>query len=129
MSSAEVQLTDFHPFDLARQLTLLESALYQKIQPEDCLQRVQQLQAQWKLEHADVSVKQNQDNLSSAIQASKRISDWVAESVLSSSRNDITMDDSDYDSSKGAETIEYFILVADVGVFLGISHYLSYNNN
>lgn len=38
-SSKKLNLLDINPLELARQLTILESRLYQKIRPMECLRR------------------------------------------------------------------------------------------
>jgi len=89
-SSKKLKLTDIDPLELARQLTLFESALYQKIRPMECLQRAREQKSD------------TMDNIAFVIQTSNRIADWVAESVLSKE-----------DSRKRAATVKHLILVAD----------------
>lgn len=40
VSGRPLRLTDIVPLELARQLTILESTLYQKIRPTECLQKI-----------------------------------------------------------------------------------------
>ncbi|KAF8181221.1 ras guanine nucleotide exchange factor domain-containing protein [Mycena galopus ATCC 62051] len=70
-SSQQLKLLDIEPPELARQLTIIESQLYQKIRPADWLRRGQGQQPESK------------DNISIVIQTSNKIALWVAESVLS----------------------------------------------
>ncbi|KAJ3793863.1 ras guanine nucleotide exchange factor domain-containing protein, partial [Lentinula aff. detonsa] len=78
---------------LARQLTLIESGLYQKIRPMECLVRARE---------GNERGSGGMDNIAYVIQTSNRIADWVAESVLSKE-----------DSRKRAGTVKHLILVAD----------------
>ncbi|KAF9267558.1 ras GEF [Marasmius fiardii PR-910] len=89
-TSKKLKLLDIEPLELARQLTLLESSLYQKIRPMECLQRAREQKAE------------NMDNIAFVIQTSNRIADWVAESVLSKD-----------DSRRRAATVKHLISVAD----------------
>ncbi|EEB96012.1 hypothetical protein MPER_04927 [Moniliophthora perniciosa FA553] len=66
----KLDLLDIEPLELARQLTLLESSLYQKIRRAECLERAQQ--------------NRSMDGIGTVIQTSNRIADWVANSVMSS---------------------------------------------
>ncbi|KAG7088582.1 hypothetical protein E1B28_012559 [Marasmius oreades] len=89
-TNRKLKLLDIEPLELARQLTLLESSLYQKIRPMECLQRAREQKAE------------NMDNIAYVIQTSNRIADWVAESVLSKD-----------DSRRRAATVKHLISVAD----------------
>jgi son of sevenless len=108
-ANRKLKLLDIEPLELARQLTLLESQLYQKIRPMECLQRAREQKSE------------NMDNIAFVIQTSNRvrinalsddrmlnipllqIADWVAESVLSKD-----------DSRRRAATVKHLISVADV---------------
>ncbi|KAJ3994354.1 ras guanine nucleotide exchange factor domain-containing protein [Lentinula boryana] len=79
------------PKSLSSQLTLIESGLYQKIRPMECLVRAR-----------NGGGGGGMDNIAYVIQTSNRIADWVAESVLSKE-----------DSRKRAGTVKHLILVAD----------------
>ncbi|KAF9488025.1 ras GEF [Pleurotus eryngii] len=89
-SGRKVKLLDVDPLELARQLTILESQLYQKIKPMECLQRSREQS----MEH--------HDNIAIVIQTSNRIADWVADSILSKE-----------DSRRRAAAVKHFISVAD----------------
>ncbi|KAK7056677.1 cell division cycle-related protein [Paramarasmius palmivorus] len=89
-ANRKLKLLDIEPLELARQLTLLESQLYQKIRPMECLQRAREQKSE------------NMDNIAFVIQTSNRIADWVAESVLSKD-----------DSRRRAATVKHLISVAD----------------
>ncbi|KAF5381236.1 hypothetical protein D9757_007853 [Collybiopsis confluens] len=92
----KLKLTDIDPLELARQLTLFESSLYQKIRPMECLQRAREGSK------GDKGEAGAMDNIAFVIQTSNRIADWVAESVLTKE-----------DSKKRAAAVKHLILVAD----------------
>ncbi|KAJ7263985.1 ras guanine nucleotide exchange factor domain-containing protein [Mycena haematopus] len=89
-SSKKLKLLDIEPLELARQLTIMSSRLYQRLRPIDCLQRM------WGQR------TENIDNIAVFIQMSNKISLWTMESTL----------DND-DSRKRAGIVEQFISVAD----------------
>ncbi|KAI6005367.1 ras guanine nucleotide exchange factor domain-containing protein [Pisolithus marmoratus] len=89
-TNKKLKLLDVEPLELARQLTILESHLYQRIRPMECLQRAREQ----KTDH--------HDNIARVIQTSNRIANWVADNVLSNE-----------DSRKRATVIKQFILIAD----------------
>lgn len=60
-SSKRLKLLDIDPLELARQLTLMESQLYQKIKPMECLQRSREQKTE------------NVDNITTVIQTSNRV--------------------------------------------------------
>ena len=86
----KLRFTDIEPLELARQLTLMESGLYIKIKPMECLQRAREQKSE------------NVDNITMVIQTSNKIADWVADLVLSKE-----------DSRKRANVIKHLISVAD----------------
>ncbi|KAF8895269.1 ras guanine nucleotide exchange factor domain-containing protein [Infundibulicybe gibba] len=86
----KLRLLDIDPIELARQLTLFESQLYQKIRPMECLQRAREQRTE------------NTDNITTVIQTSNRIANWVAESVLERD-----------DSRRRASAVKHLISVAD----------------
>ncbi|KAI0372236.1 ras GEF [Pilatotrama ljubarskyi] len=90
-NSKKVKLLDIDPLELARQLTLMEAALYKKIRPMECLQRSR-----------EAKPGKTADNITTIIQLSNRIANWVAESVLSKE-----------DSQKRARVVKHFINLAD----------------
>ncbi|KAH7926456.1 ras GEF [Leucogyrophana mollusca] len=89
-TNKKLKLLDIDPLELSRQLTIMESHLYQKIRPMECLQRSREQ----KTDH--------NDNIARVIQTSNRIANWVADSVLSHE-----------DSRKRALVVKQFISVAD----------------
>ncbi|KAI0754910.1 ras GEF [Daedaleopsis nitida] len=90
-STKKLKLLDIDPLELARQLTLMEAALYKKIRPMECLQRSR-----------EAKPGKTPDNITTIIQLSNRIANWVAESVLARE-----------DSQKRARVVKHFINVAD----------------
>ncbi|KAK0464469.1 ras guanine nucleotide exchange factor domain-containing protein [Desarmillaria tabescens] len=86
----KLKLADIEPLELARQLTIMESDLFQRIKPMECLQRAREQKTE------------NADNITTVIHASNRIADWVADSIL-------TKDD----SRRRASTVKHLISVAD----------------
>ncbi|CAA7261462.1 unnamed protein product [Cyclocybe aegerita] len=89
-SGKKLKLLDIDPLELARQLTIMESQLYQRIKPMECLQRAREQKTD------------NVDNITTVIQTSNRIADWVAESILSKE-----------DSRRRAQIVKHLIGVAD----------------
>ena len=87
-----MKLSDVDPLEMARQLTLMESQLYQKIRPIECLQRSRD-------QKGDVD-----DNISLVIQFANKIANWVADTILSKD-----------DSRRRASVVKNFISIADVG--------------
>ncbi|KAI0766402.1 ras GEF [Trametes elegans] len=87
----KVKLLDIDPLELARQLTIMEAALYKKIRPMECLQRSR-----------EAKPGKTADNITTIIQLSNRIANWVAESVLARE-----------DSQKRARVVKHFINLAD----------------
>ncbi|KAF5318244.1 hypothetical protein D9611_014672 [Ephemerocybe angulata] len=85
-----LRLTDVDPLELARQLTIMESQLYQRIKPMECLQRAREQKTE------------NMDNIAVVIQTSNKIADWVADLVLGKE-----------DSRKRANIVKHLISVAD----------------
>ena len=61
-ANKKLKLGDIEPLELARQLTLMESSLYQKIKPMECLQRAREQKTE------------NVDNITVVIQTSNRVS-------------------------------------------------------
>lgn len=94
-SKGKLKLGDIDSMEMARQLTLMESALYQKIRPTECLQRSRDQKGD------------NSDNISAMIQFANRMASWVAAAVLSEG------------TSRGrAGIVKSFIFIADRCRFL-----------
>lgn len=60
-TSKKLKLLDIEPLELARQLTIMESQLYQRIRPMECLQRAREQKTE------------NNDNITTVIQTSNRV--------------------------------------------------------
>ncbi|TFY69536.1 hypothetical protein EVJ58_g335 [Rhodofomes roseus] len=90
-NNRKIKLLDIDPIEIARQLTLMEFAMYKKIRPMECL-----------LRSKESKPGKHNDNFSQIIQLSNRIANWVAESVLDRE-----------DSKKRALIVKHFITVAD----------------
>ncbi|KIY46592.1 ras GEF [Fistulina hepatica ATCC 64428] len=91
-SNKKPKLIDIDALEMARQLTLIESQLFQKIRPMECLQRAREQKQK----------SESSDNITAVIQTSNRIANWVAEQVLSKE-----------DSRRRASTVKHFIMIAD----------------
>ncbi|EDR13329.1 uncharacterized protein LACBIDRAFT_230493, partial [Laccaria bicolor S238N-H82] len=90
-TNKKLKLLDIDPLELARQLTIMESLLYQKIKPMECLQRSREQ----KTEHVDnITTK--------IIHFFYQIACWVADAVLSKE-----------DARKRAQVVKHLISVAD----------------
>lgn len=57
----KLKLADIEPLELARQLTIFESQLFQKIRPGECLQRAREQKTE------------SMDNITNVIQTSNRV--------------------------------------------------------
>jgi len=90
-TSKAMKLLDIEPLELARQLTIMESKLFAKIRPMECLNRGR-----------DLKPGDSDDNISSIIDTSNKVAEWVADAVLSRD-----------DSKKRAAIVKQFIAVAD----------------
>lgn len=88
-----LELLDIEPLELARQLTITESQLYQKIRPSECMQRSQQSRQ---------ARTDPRDGVANFIRRSNKIAHWVAFSILSKD-----------EARRRALVIKQFILVAD----------------
>ncbi|KAI5989018.1 ras GEF [Pisolithus albus] len=88
-----IELLEIEALELARQLTITESQLYQKIRPSECMQRSQQS----KQRRTDP-----RDGVANFIRRSNKIAHWVAFSILSKD-----------EARRRASVIKHFILVAD----------------
>ncbi|KAF9013345.1 ras guanine nucleotide exchange factor domain-containing protein [Cyathus striatus] len=89
-TAKKLKLLDIEPLEMARQLTIMESQLYQKIRPMECLQRSREQKTD------------SMDNITAVIQTSNRIAQWVAESILSKD-----------DSRRRAQVVKHLIIIAD----------------
>jgi son of sevenless-like protein len=60
-TNKKLKLLDIEPLELARQLTIMESQLYQRIRPMECLQRAREQRTE------------NIDNITVVIQTSNKV--------------------------------------------------------
>ncbi|KAJ7644278.1 ras guanine nucleotide exchange factor domain-containing protein [Roridomyces roridus] len=89
-TNKKLKLLDIEPLELARQLTMMESQLYQRIRPMECLQRAREQRTE------------NVDNITVVIQTSNKLAGWVADCILSKE-----------DSRRRAAAMKHLISVAD----------------
>jgi son of sevenless-like protein len=85
----KLKLLEIEPLELARQLTILESRLYLKITPTECLERGR-------------DSSDRVDNIKNIITTANKLAEWVAESILSKE-----------DPRRRANIIKHFIVVAE----------------
>ncbi|EST05127.1 Ras-like guanine nucleotide exchange factor, N-terminal [Kalmanozyma brasiliensis GHG001] len=88
----KLKFLEIDPLELARQLTLIESRLYNKVKPAECLG------LKWTKPGNDVHAKGIMDSITTH----NRISGWVAETILAQE-----------DLKKRAAIIKHFISIAD----------------
>ncbi|SPO23602.1 related to Guanyl nucleotide exchange factor Sql2 [Ustilago trichophora] len=88
----KLKFLEIDPLELARQLTLIESRLYNKVKPAECLG------LKWTKPGNDVHAK----GIMESINTHNRISAWVAETILQQE-----------DLKKRAALIKHFISIAD----------------
>ncbi|KAG8968746.1 hypothetical protein FRC03_006201 [Tulasnella sp. 419] len=84
-----IKLLEVEPLEMARQLTIMENRLYNKIRPIEFLQRAKEQGSE-------------DDSIKTIISTSNRLASWVADSVLKKE-----------DPKKRALVLKNFILVAD----------------
>jgi len=92
----KLKLLDIDPLEFARQLTIIESRLYGKIKPPECLNKIWQKK----------TVSQDTEpaaNVKSLILHSNRLTNWVAEMILMQQ-----------DIKKRVAVIKHFVTVAEV---------------
>ncbi|KAJ7601107.1 ras guanine nucleotide exchange factor domain-containing protein [Mycena floridula] len=88
---SSLKLIHIEPLELARQLTLFQSQLYQKIRPSECVKRVGSLRE-----------AECQDNITVFVQTSYQIANWIADTILS-----------EPELQRRVDIIEHLISVAD----------------
>ena len=97
----KLKFLDIDPTEFARQLTIIESRLYGKIKPTECLNKTWQR----KLGPQD---PEPAANVKALILHSNQLTNWVAEMILNQS-----------DVKKRVVVIKHFVSVADVSTSLG----------
>ena len=93
----KLKFLDIDATEFARQLTIIESRLYGKIKPTECLEKTWQR----KLAEGDTDPA---PNVKALILHSNQLTNWVAEMILNQS-----------DVKKRGVVIKHFVSVADVG--------------
>ena len=93
----KIKFLDIDATEFARQLTIIESRLYGKIKPTECLNKTWQKKVT--LEEPDLA-----PNVKSLILHSNQLTNWVAEMILTQS-----------DFRKRVVVIKHFVSIADVG--------------
>ncbi|TDL15510.1 ras GEF [Rickenella mellea] len=91
-SSRKLKFLDVDALEMARQLTILESRVYNKIRAVECLQRARESN----------KVGEHHDHIADVIQVTNKIAYWVTNTVLSKE-----------DSRKRAAIVKHFISIAD----------------
>lgn len=92
------KIVDIDPLELARQLTIMESNLYRKIRPPECLNRTV------KKKLKDPDTEEQATNIKALILHSNRVTNWVAFMILLQDK-----------LRERVNMIKYFVTVADVG--------------
>ena len=93
----KLKFLDIDALEFARQLTIIESRLYGRIKPTECLNK------QWQRKVA-ANEKEPAPNVKALILHSNQLTNWVAEMILNQS-----------DVKKRVVVIKHFVSVADVG--------------
>lgn len=89
----KIKFLDIDPLEMARQLTLIDSRLYNRIRPSECLNK------SWSRENGTEIAKGIRD----VISANNRVSGWVSEAILVQE-----------DLKKRANWVKHFVAIADV---------------
>ncbi|GAA5947617.1 hypothetical protein JCM3765_001004 [Sporobolomyces pararoseus] len=87
----KIKFLDIEPLELARQLTIMDGRLFQRITPQECLGKA------WPKEFGSEAV-----NISAMIDMSNAITRWVTETILAQD-----------DQKKRASIVKHFIAVAE----------------
>lgn len=93
----KLKFLDIDPTEFARQLTIIESRLYGKIKPTECLNK------RWQKKPGD-GEPNPAPNIKALIEHSNQMTNWVAEMILAQS-----------DVRKRVVVIKHFVSVGDVG--------------
>ncbi|GAA5898342.1 uncharacterized protein JCM6883_000995 [Sporobolomyces salmoneus] len=87
----KIKFLDIEPLELARQLTIMDGRLFQRITPQECLGKA------WPKEFGSEAV-----NISAMIDMSNAITRWVTETILAQD-----------DQKKRASIVKHFIAIAE----------------
>lgn len=96
----KLKFLDIDPMEFARQLTIIESRLYGKIKPHECLNKI------WQKKNLSQDYEPAA-NVKSLILHSNRLTNWVAETILGPT-----------DVKKRVAIVKHFVAVADVSCIL-----------
>ena len=99
----KLKFLDIDVTEFARQLTIVESRLYGKIKPAECLNKTWQRKL-------DKDEPEPAPNVKALILHSNQLTNWVAEMILTQA-----------DVKKRVVVIKHFISVADVGLLISLS--------
>ena len=107
----KLKFLDIDPTEFARQLTIIESKLYGKIKPTECLDKT--WQKKFNPDEPDPAA-----NVKQVILHSNQLTNWVAEMILAQS-----------DVKKRVVVIKHFVAVADVRRLVGSRRNANGNRN
>lgn len=96
----KIKLVDINPIEIARQLTLIEFQLYNKIRLDECLNKAWQ-------KKADAGAREHAPNIRALIHHSNQLANWVGGMILAKD-----------DLKKRVRIIKHFVEVADVRISL-----------
>ncbi|KAL1853733.1 cell division cycle-related protein [Paecilomyces lecythidis] len=91
----KIKLVDINPIEIARQLTLIEFQLYNKIRLDECLNKAWQ-------KKADAGAREHAPNIRALIHHSNQLANWVGGMILAKD-----------DLKKRVRIIKHFVEVAD----------------
>jgi len=103
----KLKFLDIDATEFARQLTIIESRLYAKIKPTECLNKI------WQKKVAPEEEPDPAPNVKALILHSNQLTNWVAEMILNQS-----------DVKKRVVVIKHFVSVADVRAYTADQEYL-----
>ncbi|CAG8458526.1 111_t:CDS:2 [Ambispora gerdemannii] len=93
----KLKFLDLDPLEIARQLTIIESKLYNKIRPVECLNKAWSKESKEEGDEGEIA-----ENIKAMIVNSNQITGWVAESILNQP-----------EVRKRCALIKHFVTIAD----------------
>ena len=99
LNKKNARIIDFDPLELARQLTIMESNLYRKIKPQECLNK------KWSIKGNFPNGQVPAPNIKALILHANRVTNWVVFMILTQAK-----------LKERTNVIKYFISVADVSI-------------
>ena len=99
LNKKNARIIDFDPLELARQLTIMESNLYRKIKPQECLNK------KWSIKGTFPNGQIPAPNIKALILHANRVTNWVVFMILTQAK-----------LKERTNVIKYFISVADVSI-------------